>query len=132
MFTRWPALRAWKRGSTIFMPYITPCTLMSTWRLAVASSSSTNGPSCMMPALFTSTSTLPSCSSVASRKRLEGLPVGHVERQADRRPGTPSAARLASASSRSPIATFIPRAAQACAVASPMPRAAPVMATTLP
>ena len=107
--------------------------LMSTMRRAVRSSSSMKRPICMIPALLTSTSSGPSCSSAASRKRREGLAVGHVERQRRRRSGRArrrSRARRRGRRRRSPPSS--PGAAAPAAVARPIPRAAPVIAAVSP
>ena len=56
---------------------------MSTIRWVVASSSSTNGPSCMIPALLTRTSTGPSGGLGVVDEAVEGGAVGDVERERD-------------------------------------------------
>src|SRR3954471_16026619 len=88
------------------------------------------GPTNMIPALFTSASSGPSRSVVASRKAPNESSSVTSSSKPAASPGSDSAAASAADASRSPIATRCPRMASACAVASPIPRAAPVIATT--
>jgi hypothetical protein len=111
---------------------MTPWTLMSIIRRAVASSSSTNDPIGMIPALLISTSSGPSRSETWSRKRANES--RSVTSSASPTASVPNCAAASSASglSRSPIATLAPLAAIAFAVSLPIPRAPPVIATTFP
>src|SRR4051794_4522718 len=132
MLTRWPVLRCTKRGSASFIPNITPWTLMSTCRRVVLSSSSRNSPSCMIPALLTSTSSGPSFSSTPSRKAAKDS--RRVTSSSNGSTPAPSSTAVCSAAarSRSPMPTFMPWRTKAWAVARPIPRAPPVMAATRP
>jgi hypothetical protein len=132
MFTMWPRPRCFIFGTTSLHPVMTPMTLMSIWRRVVASSSSSNGPSGMIPALLTSTSTGPSVRSTSSRKRANEARSHTLSSKASTLPPSSEAALRASSASRSPMPTRTPWRASARAVALPMPRAAPVMATTWP
>src|SRR3954454_2239236 len=84
----------------------------------------------MIPALFTSTSSGPSRSALASRKRAKESSSVTSSSKPAAVPESRSAAAAASSPSRSPIATECPRSASAWAVARPIPRAAPVIDTT--
>ncbi len=132
MFTIWPRPRGSIRASASFVPCSTPWTLMSTWRRATSSCSSTNGDSGMIPALLTNTSSGPSASSVASMKRPTDARSQTLSSSAIVPLPSSAAVSRAAAMSRSPIETFIPARTQACAVARPMPRPAPVIAMTRP
>ncbi len=128
----WPRSRGIMRSSASFMPRITPWRLMSTIRRAVRSSSSMKRPTCMIPALFTSTSSGPSCSSAASRKALNEARSVTSSSSATALAPSSSAVRVAASRSTSPIATRMPWRRNAAAVARPMPRAAPVIAAVSP
>ena len=128
----WPRPRCFIFGMTSLHPVMTPTTLMSIWRRVVASSSSSNGPSGMMPALLMSTSTGPSVRSTSSRKCANEARSQTLSANASTLPPSSSAVLRASSTSRSPMPTRAPWRASARAVALPIPRAAPVMATTCP
>ena len=81
---------------------------MSTIRCAVASSSSTNLPSGMIPALLTSTSSEPSRSSTWSRKPSNESRRVTSSSSASVSPPSSAAVCSASSRSRSPIATLAP------------------------
>ena len=99
MLTMWPEPRATIAGSASFMPRITPWRFTSTCRRVHASSSSRNGPTCITPALLTSTSSGPSRSADRVQERGERLAAGDVERAAEL-----AAGRLGQPASRSPTA----------------------------
>ena len=109
---------------------MTPWTLMSNWRWATLSGSSTKGPMGMIPALLTSTSSGPCAASAASRKAAkESRSVtSRTSAWAPRRAAVASTA----AASTSPRVTRAPSRRNRAAVASPIPRAPPVMATCRP
>ena len=126
----WP--RASMPGRAAFMPLMTPWTLMSRIRCAVASLSSKNGPMGMIPALLTSTSSDPKRSSTAVRNARNEA--GSVTSSANAATFGPSSAAASwpACGSTSPIATFIPSLTHSRAVSRPIPRAPPVIAITFP
>ena len=128
----WPERRGTMRRIASCVPWMTACRLISSWREMLSGVSSTSGVTGMIPALFTSTSSGPSCCSTSSRKAVKPGVIGHVERQPERAVAELGGADSAASRSRSPTATRAPSRANARAVARPMPRPPPVMATTFP
>ena len=80
----WPLPRRCIRGSASFIPYMTPCTLMSTMPLRGRVVLVDERPSGMIPALLTSTSSEPRRSSTWSRKPSNESRRGDVELERDR------------------------------------------------
>ena len=132
MLTMWPLWRGAIRSIASWVPVMTPCRLMSTWRRTESSLSSTNGVTGMIPALLTITSIGPSWRSASSRKASKEARSVTSSGSATVPPPSAAAVCSASARSRSPIATRQPLRTSAAAVALPIPRAPPVIATTLP
>ncbi len=131
-WTMCPRPRGRNRCSASFEPMMTPMTLTSTSLLVAGSASSTNGPTGMIPALLTSTSSGPRRLSTASRNSVKlAWSVTSSGRPIVSDPSS-EAVRSASGPSMSPIATRAPLAISAAAVARPIPRPPPVIATTWP
>ena len=82
--TMWPVPRGFIRRIASLEPWMTAWRLSSSWRIAVASDSSSNGPIGMIPALLTTMSIGPSSLLDAVERGGEGGPVGDVEGEADR------------------------------------------------
>src|SRR4051794_32863205 len=111
---------------------MTPCTLMSSWRCALASSSSTKRPTGMIPALLTKTSMGPSASSTLSANAsTDSRRVTSSSKATVPRPSS-EAVCWAGSTSTSPMATRMPSRRNVSAIARPMPRAPPVIAATCP
>ena len=129
----WPRPRRCIRGRASFIPYMTPCTLMSTMRLRgqvvlVDEPAQRHDPGVVDQHVERAEALLD-----LVEKALEGVAARDVELERDR-VARRARRRSCSASSRSrsPIATLAPLSTSALAVALPIPRAPPVIATTFP
>jgi hypothetical protein len=98
-----------------------PVRLVSTTRVNCSSDIRISSVSSVMPALATSTSTLPSSASIA----VNAASMDAASVMSDRTPNVPSGAPLP----RCVTATRSPRSTNACAIARPIPRLPPVTNT---
>jgi hypothetical protein len=120
------------RTTACWLPWITACRLISSWRTMLSGRSCANPVTGMIPALLTSTSIGPSRRSTSSRNSVKPGRSVTSSGSPTASPPSDSATRTAAGSSRSPTATRAPSAASARAMASPIPRPPPVITATLP
>ena len=84
MLTMWPVPRGFMRRMASLEPWMTAWRLSSSWRIAVASVSSSNGPMGMIPALLTITSIGPRRCSTSSSAAVKAGRSVTSRREADR------------------------------------------------
>src|SRR3954469_14645516 len=132
MVTIEPGRRGFMRRTASLEPWITAWRLSSSWRIAVASDSSSNGPIGMIPALLTTMSIGPSSCSIRSSAAVKaGRSVTSRARPIAPAPVS-AAAASATVASRSAIATRTPSRPREREIALPMPRPPPVTTATFP
>src|SRR3954452_7479619 len=132
MLTIEPVRRGFIRRTASLEPWMTAWRLSSSWRSAVASVSSSNGPIGMMPALLTTMSIGPSRPSMSSSAAVNAGRSVTSSASPIAPPPTSPAACSAVAPSRSAIATRTPSRASPAEMALPMPRPPPVTTATFP